>query len=69
MKAKARYILQSARITELRTSVMETAALCEQRAPTQLPTTSSAASRRCLLQLLALERRRNAKLTSVVENG
>jgi hypothetical protein len=63
-----RQILQSARLTELRTSVMETAALCEQRASVRLPT-SSVASRRCLLQLLVLERKRNAKLTSVVENG
>lgn len=68
MKATARFILQSARISELRTSVVETAALCEQQVPMQLPY-SPASRRRCLLQLLVLERRRNAKLVSVVENG
>jgi len=68
MKAKARHLLQSARIAELRNSVVEIAALCEQRAPTLLPT-SSAARRRCLLHLLVQERKRNMKLVSVVENG
>jgi hypothetical protein len=68
MKTKARLILQSARIAELRDSAMEVAALCEQRAPASLPKSSSA-KRRCLLQLLRLERIRNSKLVTVVEHG
>jgi hypothetical protein len=61
-------ILQSARIAEMRTSVMENAALCEQRAPVRLPSSLAARHRR-LLYLLQLERRRNGKLVDLVKHG
>jgi hypothetical protein len=68
MKSATLHILQSARIAELRTSVMDTAALCEQRTPVRLPSSLAARHRR-LLRLLMNERRRNAKLVELVKHG
>jgi hypothetical protein len=59
-------ILQSARIVELRSAVMETAELCKDRSQISLPKSSKY---RSLKSLLVRERKRNAKLVKLVHHG
>jgi hypothetical protein len=61
MSTEQQQILRSARIAELRVTTANVAALCKQPAAVELPA-DNRDGRRVLLQLLARERRRNAKL-------
>jgi hypothetical protein len=64
MSTEQQQILRSARVAELRATTASVAALCRPPAAVELPVTSRRGDggRRLLIQLLARERRRNAKL-------
>jgi len=63
MIPRSQEILQSARVEEMRRSVLETAALCQVPAAVEITRT---VSRRRLLLLLAQQRRRTTKLAEAV---